>query len=96
MGIDSETERRKAGVPIEKWIGVLLTGTALAFGFYEATGAYLDGIRTDIEQLARDQAVLIRELEFARAETSSTNRRLELVESKCAEIRERVGSQSRK
>ena len=95
MDNGDESERRKAGPPIERWILVVFSGAALAFTFYESGGAYLDGIRTDVEQLTRNQAVYERDLEFARAETAAVNRRMELVESRCADVRERLGKLER-
>ena len=92
---DEHRERRKAGLPIERWILVVFSGAALAFTFYESGGAYLDGIRTDVEQLTRAQAVYERDLEFARAETAAVNRRMELVESRCDDVRERLGKLER-
>lgn len=91
MDNSDEIERRKAGLPIERWILVVFSGVALAFTFYESGGAYMDGIRTDIEQLARNQAVYERDLEFARAEAASILRRIESAESRCNDVRERLG-----
>ena len=92
---DETSERRRSGPSVEKWILVTFAGATLAFSFYESTGAYLDSIRTDNEQLMRNQAVFERELEFARIETSALVRRVELVETKCAEIRERIGAKDK-
>lgn len=92
MGIDNETERRKSRLPIERWIGVLFAGATLAFSVYESAGAYLDGIQSDIEQLALNQAVLARDIEFHRADTAAWADRVRVVENRCNEIRERIGS----
>ena len=95
MDNGDESERRKAGLPIERWILVVFSGAALAFTFYESGGAYLDGLRTDLEQLARAQAVYERDIEFARDEASAILRRIELVESRCDDVRERLGKLER-
>jgi hypothetical protein len=92
VGIDNETERRKAGLPIERWVGALLAGTTLAFAIYESAGAYLDSLHNDIELLARAQAVLTRDVEFYRAEAAAWMDRVGLVETRCNEVRERIGS----
>lgn len=92
MGIDNDTERRKTGIPIEKWISALLAGSALAFAIYESGAAYLDGLQSRVDGLALDQAVLARDVEFHRADTAAWADRIRLVESRCNEIRERIGS----
>ncbi|NJL71346.1 MAG: hypothetical protein HC888_06900 [Candidatus Competibacteraceae bacterium] len=91
---DENIERRKSGLPIERWILVVFAGATLAFSFYESAGSYLDSLHDRIEQLMRDQAIHARDLEFARAELSAIARRVELIETKYVELRERIGSKS--
>ena len=86
-----EQERRKSGLTPERIIANTLTAAALAFGIYSYVTTFLDGIQSDIDGLALEQAVLSGRLDAYYREREPWIKRVELLESRCNEVRERLG-----
>jgi hypothetical protein len=88
----SASERRQNAFPIEKLAALFLSGATLAFAVYSAWASHMDRIFIDINNLTTEQSTLASEVEFYRAESESWRQRVLLVEERCREIRERIGS----
>lgn len=70
---------------------ILLSGAALAFGVYSAGATYLGGLQRDIDAVALVQADLVARLESYYRERDPWIKRIEQLESRCSEVRERLG-----
>lgn len=92
MDRDTEQERRHASVPIEKTLALVISGAALAFAVYTYGTGYLDGLRSDIDRVASEHAVLASRFSSYVDQSGQWNDRIRLLETRCSEIRERLGS----
>lgn len=77
---------------MEKMATLLFSGASLALGFYLAGASYLGGIQRDIDAVALVQADLVARLESYYRERDPWLRRIEQLESRCSEVRERLGT----
>ncbi len=89
------SERRQTGIPAEKMVGYLISSAALAVTVYLASASFLDRIQRDIESIAREQSNLRVTVEAYYREREPWIKRLELLEARCSEIRERLGGRDR-